>query len=269
MNLCIFVSGSSISIQPNAKQPYPIVKRASRTTKLTKCYSCEGCKRPNCGKCGNCADMKKFGGPGIIKKSCLFRKCSSTQLSQTQVNRGLSEKIVFTNKNDLASGLFNPRSASVNKHKPDGRVFSKTSPAAFPIPGVSKPLPSTLVKVGQVSAPGKESRSTYRGTMYPCTVCRKPFKTRIEMIAHRSETHAKLKKSAPTRDSALTQSLGSSGEPRKSPRAKPEKPEPELVDEDDLFERELRAAITQSQQESMKARPGESSSTSDLFDALL
>ena len=264
-SFCIFVLGYSISIQPN-------VKRASRPTKLTKCGSCEGCKRPNCGKCGNCADMKKFGGPGIIKKSCLFRKCSSTQLSQTQINRGLSEKIVFTNKKDLVSGLFNPRSSSVNQHKPDGRVFSKTSPAAFPVP-----LPSTLVKVGQVSAPGTGSRSTpgpgdrstYRGTMYPCTVCRKPFKTRIEMIAHRSEIHAKLKKSAPNEDSAPTKNSGSPGEPRKSPRAKPEKPKPELVDEDDLFERDLRAAITQSQRESMKAQPGESSSTSDLFDVLL
>ena len=247
--------------------------------------------RPNCAKCGNCADMKKFGGPGILKKSCLLRKCTRTPSTPARVNQGLSTRIIFTNKNELLASLTKPSSSvstqpsprgeiiSLKPHpksnifQPDRRIFTKSIKPGLTKPGVTnlliKPrpnvLPSSLVKVGHVSTPSPGNR--YRGTMYPCTVCRKLFSTRIEMIAHRSETHAKVKKSAPvgkTVSPFSSQSSSVSGEPRKSPRTKPEKPEPQLDDEDELFERELRAAITQSQRESSNAHSGEGSMITDL-----
>ena len=36
--------------------------------------------------------------------------------------------------------------------------------------------------------PGRVRVLNQVGGLYPCTVCRKGFKTRIEMIAHRSDT---------------------------------------------------------------------------------
>ena len=41
----------------------------------TRCGQCENCKREDCGECRTCKDMKKFGGAGRMKQSCLMRAC--------------------------------------------------------------------------------------------------------------------------------------------------------------------------------------------------
>lgn len=33
--------------------------------------------RPECGECNFCRDMKKFGGPGKLKQTCVLRQCLS------------------------------------------------------------------------------------------------------------------------------------------------------------------------------------------------
>ena len=54
------------------------IKRKSR------CGSCSGCVAKECGTCNFCKDMKKFGGPGRLKKACIQRKClGSTNKEQT------------------------------------------------------------------------------------------------------------------------------------------------------------------------------------------
>ena len=40
-----------------------------------RCKRCEACLRSECGDCIFCRDMKKFGGPGRLKQSCLLRHC--------------------------------------------------------------------------------------------------------------------------------------------------------------------------------------------------
>ncbi|EOA93418.1 JmjC domain-containing histone demethylation protein 1B, partial [Anas platyrhynchos] len=39
------------------------------------CRRCRACLRSECGACHFCRDMKKFGGPGRMKQSCLLRQC--------------------------------------------------------------------------------------------------------------------------------------------------------------------------------------------------
>ncbi|XP_062940443.1 lysine-specific demethylase 2B-like [Cynocephalus volans] len=50
-----------------------------------RCRQCEACVLTDCGQCRYCKDMKKFGGPGRMKQSCVRRQCLAPVLSQTTV----------------------------------------------------------------------------------------------------------------------------------------------------------------------------------------
>uniref|UniRef100_H3CUL0 [histone H3]-dimethyl-L-lysine(36) demethylase n=1 Tax=Tetraodon nigroviridis TaxID=99883 RepID=H3CUL0_TETNG len=47
----------------------------------TRCRKCEACLRTECGECHFCKDMKKFGGPGRMKQSCIMRQCIATSVN--------------------------------------------------------------------------------------------------------------------------------------------------------------------------------------------
>uniref|UniRef100_A0A667Y1D2 [histone H3]-dimethyl-L-lysine(36) demethylase n=1 Tax=Myripristis murdjan TaxID=586833 RepID=A0A667Y1D2_9TELE len=55
------------------------VKSASSISALrrrrVRCKRCAACCRKECGTCQYCHDMRKFGGPGRMKKSCIMRQC--------------------------------------------------------------------------------------------------------------------------------------------------------------------------------------------------
>jgi len=40
-----------------------------------RCRKCEACTRTECGECPFCKDMKKFGGLGRMKQTCVVRQC--------------------------------------------------------------------------------------------------------------------------------------------------------------------------------------------------
>ncbi|XP_068616979.1 lysine (K)-specific demethylase 2Ba [Brachionichthys hirsutus] len=82
--------------QRAANRPKP--KMASSAVKLpsnrsssgarrrrTRCRKCEACLRTECGECHFCKDMKKFGGPGRMKQSCIMRQCIAPVLPHTAV----------------------------------------------------------------------------------------------------------------------------------------------------------------------------------------
>uniref|UniRef100_A0A4W6FAT3 [histone H3]-dimethyl-L-lysine(36) demethylase n=1 Tax=Lates calcarifer TaxID=8187 RepID=A0A4W6FAT3_LATCA len=50
-----------------------------------QCKRCEACMRPECGDCNFCRDMKKFGGPGKLKQTCVLRQCLSPGLPLSAV----------------------------------------------------------------------------------------------------------------------------------------------------------------------------------------
>ncbi|KAF7667541.1 hypothetical protein LDENG_00057710 [Lucifuga dentata] len=74
-----------------ATSPASAVKlSASRGTsgarrRRTRCRRCEACLRTECGECHFCKDMKKFGGPGRMKQSCIMRQCIAPVLPHTAV----------------------------------------------------------------------------------------------------------------------------------------------------------------------------------------
>lgn len=51
----------------------PIVSGARR--RRVRCRKCKACLQGECGMCHYCRDMKKFGGPGRMKQSCILRQC--------------------------------------------------------------------------------------------------------------------------------------------------------------------------------------------------
>ncbi|KAM4707319.1 lysine-specific demethylase 2B isoform 2-T2 [Discoglossus pictus] len=69
----------------------PGVKLAANRTsagarrRRTRCRKCEACLRTECGECHFCKDMKKFGGPGRMKQSCIMRQCIAPVLPHTAV----------------------------------------------------------------------------------------------------------------------------------------------------------------------------------------
>uniref|UniRef100_A0A7N9APB1 [histone H3]-dimethyl-L-lysine(36) demethylase n=1 Tax=Mastacembelus armatus TaxID=205130 RepID=A0A7N9APB1_9TELE len=48
-----------------------------------RCKRCAACCRKECGTCQYCHDMRKFGGPGRMKKSCVMRQCLAPALPNT------------------------------------------------------------------------------------------------------------------------------------------------------------------------------------------
>uniref|UniRef100_A0A671MPW5 [histone H3]-dimethyl-L-lysine(36) demethylase n=1 Tax=Sinocyclocheilus anshuiensis TaxID=1608454 RepID=A0A671MPW5_9TELE len=50
-----------------------------------RCKRCEACLRAECSDCNYCRDMRKFGGPGRLKKSCVLRQCLAPALPLTAV----------------------------------------------------------------------------------------------------------------------------------------------------------------------------------------
>jgi len=45
-----------------------------RPKRINRCFKCENCMAPDCRKCLYCKDMKKYGGRGTKKQSCVERK---------------------------------------------------------------------------------------------------------------------------------------------------------------------------------------------------
>ena len=56
----------------------PIVSGARR--RRVRCRKCKACMQGECGMCHYCRDMKKFGGPGRMKQSCVLRQCLAVSL---------------------------------------------------------------------------------------------------------------------------------------------------------------------------------------------
>ncbi|EHB16959.1 Lysine-specific demethylase 2B [Heterocephalus glaber] len=51
----------------------------------TRCRKCEACLRAECRECYFCKDMKKFGGPGWMKQSCIMWQCIAPVLPHASV----------------------------------------------------------------------------------------------------------------------------------------------------------------------------------------
>ncbi|XP_038053826.1 lysine-specific demethylase 2B-like isoform X2 [Patiria miniata] len=65
----------------------PVSKRLSNgiRRRRTRCRKCENCLSDDCRDCHFCKDMKKYGGPGRMKQSCVARQCLYPMLPHNAV----------------------------------------------------------------------------------------------------------------------------------------------------------------------------------------
>ncbi|MEE6528577.1 hypothetical protein FKM82_031066 [Ascaphus truei] len=61
--------------RPSAPLPAPISSSSGARRRRVRCRKCQACLQRECGACHYCKDMKKFGGPGRMKQSCVLRQC--------------------------------------------------------------------------------------------------------------------------------------------------------------------------------------------------
>ncbi|KAG7281824.1 hypothetical protein CRUP_030334 [Coryphaenoides rupestris] len=72
------------SSKPQAVRPHkPASSISALRRRRVRCKRCAGCSRKECGNCQFCQDMRKFGGPGRMKKGCVMRQCLAPALPNT------------------------------------------------------------------------------------------------------------------------------------------------------------------------------------------
>ncbi len=68
--------------------------------KLVRCMKCDACLRDDCGECESCKDKKKFGGSGMLKRSCIHRECENLQVEKPRRGRPPGKKNVSDSVED-------------------------------------------------------------------------------------------------------------------------------------------------------------------------
>ncbi|CAL8264291.1 unnamed protein product [Lota lota] len=72
------------SHKPLAARPLkPVSSISALRRRRVRCKRCNACCRKECGSCQFCHDMRKFGGPGRMKKGCVMRQCLAPALPNT------------------------------------------------------------------------------------------------------------------------------------------------------------------------------------------
>ncbi|XP_050983314.1 lysine-specific demethylase 2A [Labeo rohita] len=77
--------GSAPILPPVPRPVKPSSSISALRRRRVRCKRCEACLRKECGDCNYCRDMRKFGGPGRLKKSCVLRQCLAPALPLTAV----------------------------------------------------------------------------------------------------------------------------------------------------------------------------------------
>ncbi|KAM7417598.1 hypothetical protein PAMA_017300 [Pampus argenteus] len=69
--------------KPLGQRPTKRSSISALRRRRVRCKRCAGCCRKECGTCQYCHDMRKFGGPGRMKKGCIMRQCLAPALPNT------------------------------------------------------------------------------------------------------------------------------------------------------------------------------------------
>ncbi|XP_061628002.1 lysine (K)-specific demethylase 2Aa isoform X3 [Phyllopteryx taeniolatus] len=87
-------------VMPRPQKPASSMSVLRR--RRVRCKRCEACMRAECGDCNFCRDMKKFGGPGKLKQTCVLRQCLSPGLPLSAVCEICKEP----NQDETGDGFF-------------------------------------------------------------------------------------------------------------------------------------------------------------------
>ena len=103
---------------------------AKKLRKSKRCFECEACMKPDCRKCAMCKDMKKYGGKGLKKQSCMTRPtCLFLENNKAASLKGLIRKKKLISKSvHLAENKDKvPASTSENKKKASQTLIKANS----------------------------------------------------------------------------------------------------------------------------------------------
>uniref|UniRef100_A0A674BSW3 [histone H3]-dimethyl-L-lysine(36) demethylase n=1 Tax=Salmo trutta TaxID=8032 RepID=A0A674BSW3_SALTR len=67
------------------RQARPATSISALRRRRVRCKRCAACQRKECGECNFCRDMRRFGGPGRMKKGCMMRQCLAPGLPNSAV----------------------------------------------------------------------------------------------------------------------------------------------------------------------------------------
>ena len=85
---------------------------AKKLRKSKRCFECDACNKPDCRKCLMCKDMKKYGGKGVKKQSCMMRPdCLFVENNKGTLKSFPTKKLKETRNGSLGK-------ASLSKNKP-------------------------------------------------------------------------------------------------------------------------------------------------------
>ncbi|XP_048031616.1 lysine-specific demethylase 2A isoform X1 [Megalobrama amblycephala] len=133
--------GSGPVLPPVPRPVKPSSSISALRRRRVRCKRCEACLRIECGDCNYCRDMRKFGGPGRLKKSCVLRQCLAPALPLTAVcaicKEGYQESEDFESVQTLmecseCAQITHPECIKV--HVPGEGVINKDLPSCWECP---------------------------------------------------------------------------------------------------------------------------------------
>jgi hypothetical protein len=194
--------------------------RAYSPAGLSRCGSCAGCMLPNCKRCPYCRDMKRYGGEGRLRKACIKRICTfsvgvhkaSAAVSKVMsplAARGTTTTVIKSSTAASAAStgavsgvtrIISTPSVGGSRSTPTGPQSRLATPTSSSVKKIQQWPPAPVITI-DLDAPNFQSSPGPSAILaasnnaskesYPCTVCKRLFPTRIQMLAHRSVSHNK------------------------------------------------------------------------------
>ena len=128
----------------------------SKLRKSKRCFECDSCKKPDCRKCLMCKDMKKYGGRGLKKQSCMARP----PCLFLENNKGTLKAIPAQRIKEIRNESWTKESPS--QTKPPAKMLKKAS-VVKELKSIRKPLSRSssleILQVKNSSAKEKEPKA--------------------------------------------------------------------------------------------------------------
>ena len=140
-----------------------LTSSGSGRSRRVRCKQCEACLSEDCRTCTFCRDMKKYGGPGTLKQSCVKRKClnpvlpANSRISETETPNGV-EVSTETEKKPVVNG--NENHFPAKRAKLDNNVNESSSiHSPFPSLVIPRVSDADLVKYTNAQQPAIATRT--------------------------------------------------------------------------------------------------------------
>uniref|UniRef100_A0A8C1MTQ4 [histone H3]-dimethyl-L-lysine(36) demethylase n=1 Tax=Cyprinus carpio TaxID=7962 RepID=A0A8C1MTQ4_CYPCA len=171
--------GSAPVLPPVPRPVKPSSSISALRRRRVRCKRCEACLRTECGDCNYCRDMRKFGGPGRLKKSCVLRQCLAPALPLTAVcaicKEGYQESIDPESVQTLmecseCAQITHPE--CINSYVPGEGIINKDLPSCWECPKCVQGKKTEGIGVGGLRI-GRRGRPPHSFSSPPLTRSRR------------------------------------------------------------------------------------------------